>query len=75
MRSVHHLWAYNPHLKNSHFLPDFYLWGWISSLAFSKFALEFLMYFSLEFASLTVYGFSSQCLMKMRNRTYLTFLY
>ena len=59
MRSAHHLWAYNPQPKNPHFLPDFYLWGWISSLAFSKLSLEFLVYFSLEFASLAVYGFSS----------------
>ena len=36
MCSIRHPWAYNLRLKSSHFLPDFYLWGWISSMGFSE---------------------------------------
>ena len=49
--------AYNFCLKNPHFLPDFYWWGWISSLGFSELTLEFLMYLSLEFLMYLSLGF------------------
>ena len=49
MGSIRHPRAYSLHLKNPHFLPDFYWWRWISSLGFSELSLEFFMYLSLEF--------------------------